>query len=248
MGGLQGKVAIVTGGSRGIGAAIVRRLARDGATVVWTYSTSRDAADRVRAELAEAGYETKPVACDQSGREALSALVRSVHAEFGRLDILVNNAGVMILGPIDDPKRDQAEMDRQVWINMLSPVAAVREASLLMKEGGRIISIGTVSTKRAPFPGLGDYTATKAAMAAYTRSWARDLGPRGITANLIHPGAIDTEMNSAEGPFGQVLKDLTPLGRYAKPAELAAVVAFLASDEASFVNGAEIMVDGGQSA
>lgn len=244
----QGRVAIVTGGSRGIGAAIVRRLAADGAIVAFTYQSSADAAQSLADELSAPDAPVVAIPCDQADRAAVVAMVRSVHARFGRLDILVNNAGVMILGPIDDPDRNQDEMDRQVMVNMLSAVAAVREAAGLMGEGGRIISLGTVSTQRSPFPGLGDYTATKAAMAAYTRSWARDLGPKGITANIIHPGAIDTEMNSAEGPFAHVLRDLTPLGRYARTEELANVVAFLAGPESSYVNGAELLVDGGQAA
>lgn len=245
---LSGRVAIVTGGSRGIGAAIVRRLAGDGASVAFTYQSSSDAARALADELSTPEAPVVAIACDQADRAAVVAMVRSVHGRFGRLDILVNNAGVMILGPIDDPDRDQDEMDRQVMVNMLSAVAAVREAAGLMGEGGRIISLGSVSTQRSPFPGLGDYTATKAAMAAYTRSWARDLGPRGITANIIHPGAIDTEMNSAAGPFAHVLRDLTPLGRYARTEELANVVAFLAGPQSSYVNGAELLVDGGQAA
>lgn len=248
MAALAGKVAIVTGGSRGIGAAIVRRLSADGAAVAFTYHSSEDAALALERELGRAGGQAVAIRCDQADRDAVVAMVHAVHDRFGRLDILVNNAGVMILGPIDDPQRDQAAMDRQVMVNMLSAVAAVRAAAGLMGAGGRIISLGTVSTQRSPFPGLGDYTATKAAMAAYTRSWARDLGPRGITANIIHPGAIDTEMNSAEGPFAHVLRDLTPLGRYARTEELANVAAFLAGPESSYVNGAEILVDGGQAA
>jgi len=245
---LAGKVALVTGGSRGIGAAIVRQLARDGATVAFTYHSSPERALTLASECGAQGQQVVAIACDQADGEAVAAVVRAVHARFGRFDILVNNAGVMILGPIDDPDRNEAEMRRQLAINLTSAVAAVRAAVGVIEDGGRIISLGTVSTQRSPFPGLGDYTATKAAIAAYSRSWARDLGPRGITVNCIHPGAIDTEMNAADGPFGPILAGLTPLGRYGRPEELAAVVGFLAGPDASFVSGAEILVDGGQSA
>ena len=164
---------------------------------------------------------------------------------FGRLDILVNNAGIGLFGAVDDPARDQAAFARLFAINVGGVAAAVRAAAPLMGQGGRIITIGSVSGIWAGFPGLADYCATKGAVAAYTRGWARDLAPKGITVNVVQPGPVDTDLNPDGTEFAAALKAATALKRYGKPEEIAAVVAFLASPAASYITGAAINVDGG---
>jgi len=245
---LQGRVALVTGGTRGIGAAIVRRLARDGADVAFSYASSEGLAAGIVTELEGLGRRGLALRADQADPQAIAALVRQVHARFGRLDILVNSAGVFVMGGVADPAADLAALERQFAINTRGVAAAVRAAAPLLSDGGRVISIGTTGADRIAFPGAADYVASKAAVAAYTRGWARDLGARGITVNVIQPGAIDTEMNPDEGPFADTLKAMTTLGRYGRPEEIAAAVAFLAGPDAAYITGATLNVDGGQSA
>ncbi|QIB34547.1 SDR family oxidoreductase [Ancylobacter pratisalsi] len=245
---LSGKVALVTGGSRGIGAAIVRRLAEDGATVVFSYSASTDRAQQVVGEVEALGGKALAIKADQASPIEVAALVRETHAVMGRLDILVNSAGVFVTGRIDDPEADRTAFDRQLDINVKGVAATVRAAAPLMGDGGRIISIGTAGADHIPFAGAADYIATKAAVAAYTRGWARDLGPRSITVNIIQPGAIDTEMNPQDGPYAETLNKLAALGRYGQPEDIAAAVAFLAGPDAGYITGATLNVDGGQSA
>ena len=165
---------------------------------------------------------------------------------FRRLDILVNSAGVFTMGVVGDPDADIAALDRQQAINLNGVVAAVRAAVPLMADGGRIVSIGTMFASRAPFPGVGDYAASKAAVAAYSRAWARDLGPRGITVNTVQPGPINTEMNPETGDMAPLVKQMTALGRYGQPEEIAGVVAFLVGADAAYITGATLNVDGGQ--
>jgi len=245
---LAGKAALVTGGSRGIGAAIVRRLARDGADIAFSYAASRDRADQVVAEVEALGHRAIAIQADQADPAAVASLVRDAHAAFGRIDILVNSAGVFVTGAVGDPDADLAAFDHQIAVNMKGVAAAVRAAVPLMTDGGRIVSIGTTGAVHIPFPGAADYVATKAAVAAYTRGWSRDLGLRGITVNVVQPGAIDTDMNPESGPFGATLKSLAALGRYGRPEEVAAAVAFLAGPDANYITGATLNVDGGQSA
>ena len=245
---LLGRVVLVTGGTRGIGAAIVRRLARDGADVAFSYANSESQAAGIVAELEALGRRALAVRADQADPQAVAALVQKVHATFGRLDILVNSAGVFVMGAVNDPAADLPALQRQFAINTLGVAAAVRAAAPLLADGGRVISIGTTGADRIPFAGAADYAASKAAVAAYTRGWARDLGPRHITVNVIQPGAIHTEMNPDEGPFADILKAMTTLGRYGKPEEIAAAVAFLAGPDAQYITGATLNVDGGQSA
>jgi 3-oxoacyl-[acyl-carrier protein] reductase len=243
---LDGKVALVTGGSRGIGAAIVRRLAGDGAAVVFSYAASRERADDLVREIEAQGRKAVAIKADQAVATDVAGLVGQAHAAFGRLDILVNSAGVFVTGMVGDPAADIAAFDRQIDINVKGVAAAVRAAVPLLADGGRIVSIGTTGAVHIAFPGAADYIATKAAVAAYTRGWSRDLGPRNITVNIVQPGAINTDMNPETGPFAEVLKGLASLGRYGQPEDIAAAVAFLASPDAGYITGATLNVDGGQ--
>jgi len=245
---LEGKIAVVTGGSRGIGAAIVARLAKEGADVAFSYSNSGDSAGQVVAQVE--AYGRKALACkaDQAVASEVHAFIKKAHETFGRIDILVNSAGIFVTGLVDDPQTNVAAMDRQLDINIKGVVCAVRAAAPLLPDGGRIISIGTTGADHIPFAGAADYVATKAAVAAYTRGWARDLGPRNITVNVIQPGAINTDMNPQDGAFADTLNKLAALGRYGQPEDIAAAVAFLASPEANYITGATLNVDGGQSA
>lgn len=245
---LAGKVALVTGGTRGIGAAIVRRLARDGADVVFSYAASHDAADRLVASIEATGRRALAIRADQAIASEVAALVQQAHAAFGRLDILVNSAGVFVTGVVGDAGSDPTDFDRQIDINVKGVAAAVRAAVPLLSDGGRIVSIGTTGAVHIPFAGAADYVATKAAVAAYSRGWARDLGSRNITVNIVQPGAINTDMNPEDGPFAETLKGLAALGRYGQPDDIAAAVAFLAGPDASYITGATLNVDGGQSA
>jgi 3-oxoacyl-[acyl-carrier protein] reductase len=245
---LVGKAALVTGGSRGIGAAIVRRLARDGADVAFSYAASHEQAEHLVREVEALGRRTVAIKADQANTPEVEALVRQAHSTFGRLDILVNSAGVFVTGTVDDADADIAAFDRQLNINVKGVAVAVRAAVPLMTDGGRIVSIGTTGAVHVPFAGAADYVATKAAVAAYTRGWSRDLGPRNITVNVIQPGAINTEMNPENGPFAEMLKGLAALGRYGQPEDIAAAVAFLAGPDAGYITGATLNVDGGQSA
>ena len=243
---LSGIVALVTGGARGIGAAIVRRLARDGADVAFSYAASEDRARALVKEIEASGRRAVAIRADQASTEQVAALVKEAHARLGRLDVLVNSAGVFVTGTVDDAQADLAAFDRQFDVNVKVVAAAVRDAVPLMSDGGRIVSIGTTGAVHVPFAGAADYIASKAAVAAYTRGWSRDLGARNITVNVVQPGAIDTDMNPQDGPFAQTLKALTPLGRYGRPEEIAAAVAFLAGPDAAYITGATLNVDGGQ--
>lgn len=245
---LAGKVALVTGGSRGIGAAIARKLAEDGADVAISHSNSADRAEALIKELAALGVRAEAFRADQADSAAVAAMVREVVSRFGRLDILVNNAGVFAIAHVDDPQADIAAVARQQAVNIDGVAAATRAAAPLMTDGGRIINIGSNGAAHIPFAGSADYAATKAAVAAYARGWARDLGKRAITVNTIQPGPIATEMNPDSGDFAVMLKGLSALGRYGKPEEIASAVAFLASPGAAYVTGATLTIDGGISA
>jgi 3-oxoacyl-[acyl-carrier protein] reductase len=242
---LAGKVALVTGGSRGIGAATARALAEQGADVAISYSASADKANAVVEDLKGLGVRAVAFKADQAVAAQVVELVEKVAKHFGRLDILVNNAGVFELSSVGDAAKEAARLDRQWAVNVAGVVAAVRTAANLLGEGGRIITVGSVLGDRAGFAGLADYAGTKAAVAGYSRGWARDLGPKGITVNVIQPGPINTDMNPDSGDFAEVQKAGTALGRYGKPEEVAAAIAFLASPEAAFITGTTLDVDGG---
>lgn len=240
---LGGKVALVTGGSKGIGAAIVKRLATDGAAVGFTYASSPEKAQAVEQAVTTAGGKALGIRADSSDAAAVKAAVAEVVKTFGRLDILVNNAGVAVLAPIEDFPPE--EFERTVAINIKGVFYATQEAVRHMGEGGRIIMIGSVNSDRMPFLGGSVYALSKAAVAGFTRGLARDLGARGITVNNIQPGPVDTEMNPADGPFAETLKGMLALQRYGQGDEIAGLVAYLASAEAGYITGASLKIDGG---
>ncbi|MGI5236869.1 SDR family oxidoreductase [Dactylosporangium sp. CA-139066] len=243
---LHGKVALVTGGSRGIGAAIARALAARGADVAITYVTGADRAAEVVCDIKERGRRAIAIEADAADPAAVAAAVDETAELLGRLDILVNNAGYFAAGALCELGAD--EFDRMVAVNVRGPYTAVRAAQRHLGDGGRIISIGSQIAERAPFPGLALYALTKTALAGLTRGLARELGPKGITVNLVHPGPTDTDANRADRPESAGMAALTALGRYAEAGEIADVVAFLASPGAGYVTGATVNADGGWAA
>jgi 3-oxoacyl-[acyl-carrier protein] reductase len=240
---LKDRVALITGGSRGIGAAIAKRLAHDGASVAITYSGSQQKAQEVAGTIETAGGRAVAIQADSADPHAVENAVRETVRTLGRLDVLVNNAGIAMIKPLEEFSLD--EFDHMVAVNVRGVFVAVQAASRHMAEGGRIITIGSINADRVPFAGGSVYAMTKAAVAGLTRGLARDLAPRGITVNVVQPGPVDTEMNPAVGPFAEVLKKTLALGRYARGEEIAGMVAYLASPEAGFVTGASLNIDGG---
>jgi 3-oxoacyl-[acyl-carrier protein] reductase len=240
---LAGKVALVTGGSRGIGAAIAKRLGREGAAVALTYSRSPQKADEVVRAIEADGGRGLAIEADGAVADAVRSAVTQTVRAFGRLDVLVNNAGIITIKQLDQMSLD--DFDRMVAVNVRAVFVATQEAARQMSAGGRVITIGSVNADRMPFMGGSVYAMTKAAVAGLTRGLARDLGPRGITVNVVQPGPVDTDMNPADGEFAAALKGLMALGRYAKGDEIAAMVAYLAGPEAGFVTGASLTIDGG---
>lgn len=242
---LIGKRAVVTGGSRGIGAAIARRLAAEGADVVITYAGNQDGANQTVAAITATGRTGHAIQADAGDPAAQAEAMRHAAAKLGGIDILVHNAGVLVLAPVD---QDQGDAYAQGFgVNVGGVHAGTVAAVPHLHDGGRIIIIGSVNAHHALVPGTAIYCATKAAVAAFARSWARDLAPRNILVNVIQPGPIDTDMNPADGQFGDMLRSLVPLGRYGTADEVAALTTFLASDEASYITGTAIDIDGGMS-
>ncbi|MGW0703511.1 SDR family NAD(P)-dependent oxidoreductase [Streptomyces sp. NPDC002867] len=248
MGELAGKAALVTGGSRGIGAAIVRRLARDGADVAFTYVSERgeERAAEVVAEVRGMGRRALAMRADVALADQVTEAVERAAAEFGRLDILVNNAGVFPSGPIEDVTLE--EVDHTLAVHVRAAFLAAQAAVRHLPRGGRIISTGSNLAARVPFAGVALYSMSKAALDGLTRGLARDLGPRGITVNVVHPGSTDTDMNPADGAGAQAQRDLTALGRFLEPDEVAATVAHLAGPGGRGISGAGITVDLGTNA
>jgi NAD(P)-dependent dehydrogenase (short-subunit alcohol dehydrogenase family) len=242
MGQLAGKVALVTGGSRGIGAAIAQRLAREGAAVAFTYVTAADKAQAVAKRIDADGGRVLVIQADSADPGAVVAAVEQTVQELGRLDILVNNAGVFIGGPIEEATADQA--DRLWAVDVRAVFVACQAAARHMNEGGRIITIGSALADRVPAPGMTLYAMAKSALTGLTRGLARDLAPRGITVALVHGGLIDTDMNPADSP-ASVLSSIPALGRYGSAEDIAATVAHLAGDGGRYVTGAAVSVDGG---
>ncbi|PKO89778.1 MAG: oxidoreductase [Betaproteobacteria bacterium HGW-Betaproteobacteria-12] len=240
---LQNKVALVIGGSRGIGAAIVERLAAEGAAVAFTYVSSAPKAEALAAGLRAQDRKVLAIQADSADEPALRAAVDTTVKTYGRLDILVNNAGVLAVGPLED--FSMADFDRTLAINVRSVFVAIQEAARHMGEGGRIITIGSTNAERMPFAGGGVYAMSKAAIVGLTKGLARDLGPRGITINNVQPGPVDTDMNPDSGEFATTLKGLMALPRYGRTEEIASFVAYLAGPEAGYITGASLTIDGG---
>ncbi|NED99476.1 SDR family NAD(P)-dependent oxidoreductase [Phytoactinopolyspora halotolerans] len=240
---LEGKVAFVTGGSRGIGAATVRRLASEGADVAFTYLRNDGKAAEVVEAVKAYGRRGMAYRIDNANAAAVVDTVNGVADTFGRLDILVNNASLFPTGSMVDTGLD--DFDHTIAVNVRAPFAASAAAARRMTDGGRIITIGSNVAERAPVPGLGLYTLSKTSLIGMVKGLARELGPRGITVNVVHPGPTDTDLNPADGPNAASFAEHTALGRYADPAEVAATVAHLASADAAYITGASILADGG---
>jgi 3-oxoacyl-[acyl-carrier protein] reductase len=243
---LEGKIALITGGSRGIGAAIAKRLAADGANVAITYTKGADAAASAVKEIERAGGKAIAIQADAADVEAVKAAVEKTIATFGQLDVLVNNAGTAIPKAFEETTLE--EMDRVLDINIRGVFVATQAALKHMNEGGRIIMIGSAVGERAVAPGLVPYAATKGAVKMFTQALSREVGSRGITVNNVQPGPIDTELNPASGDWAVPQKAATALDRYGRVDEIAAMVAFVAGPESSYITGANLTVDGGMNA
>jgi 3-oxoacyl-[acyl-carrier protein] reductase len=240
---LDGKVALVTGGGRGIGAAVALRLASQGADVALTFQRDQRSADDVVDRIKALGRRAVAVRADSADPAAVIAAVDRAGGEFGRLDILVNNAGAFLLGPIE--QLTLAEFEQTVAVNVRAPFVACQAAVRHMPSGGRIINIGSNVAERAVFPGFALYAMSKTALTGLTKALGRELGGRGITVNLVNPGPTDTDLNPAGGPNADTINGFTALGHYAAPADVAAMVAFLAGPDARYITGATVNVDGG---
>ena len=243
---LTKKVALVTGGSRGIGAAIAKRLAADGANVAITYSKGADAAQSVVQAIEGAGGKALAIQADAADTDAVKSAVEKTVAAFGGLDVLVNNAGIAIAKTFEETTLE--EMDRLIDINVRGVFVATQAALKHMKDGGRIINIGSCVGERLMTPGLVPYSATKGAVKMFTQGLSREVGSRGITVNNIQPGPIDTDLNPAAGDWAEPQVANTALKRYGNVDEVAALVAFVAGPEAAYITGSNLTVDGGTNA
>jgi 3-oxoacyl-[acyl-carrier protein] reductase len=240
---LSGKVALVTGGSRGIGAAVAAQLAAAGADIALTYQKDAHAAEGAAKAVSAHGRRALTIAADSADADAVAAAVERTVDEMGRLDILVNNAAQFQIGPPDQLTVD--DFDRMFAVNVRAPWVASRAAAAHLPRGGRIITVGSNMVQRTVFPGFSLYSASKTALVGLTKGLSRDLGPAGVTVNLVNPGPTDTDMNPAENPMAGVITGFTALGRYGQPSEIATAVVFLAGDAAAYLTGAVIDVDGG---
>ncbi|MGW1598808.1 SDR family oxidoreductase [Streptomyces sp. NPDC002343] len=243
---LNGRTALVTGGGRGIGAATARRLAREGADVALTYAHDKDAAESVVRDIEALGRRAVALRADSADAEEAADAVRRAARELGGLDVLVGNAAVGVMAPLQD--LTLADLDRVLAVNVRGLFLAARAAAGLMGTGGRIVTVGSCLTARVPGPGATLYAMSKSAVTGLTKALARELAGRGITANVVHPGPTDTDMNPADGPHASGQAAMTALGRFGTAEEVASMVAFLAGPEAAYVTGAEFSVDGGYAA
>jgi 3-oxoacyl-[acyl-carrier protein] reductase len=243
---LNKKVALVTGGSRGIGAAIAKRLAADGASVAITYAKDASAASAVVKAIERDGGRAIAIQADAANVEAVKSAVEKVFATFGRLDVLVNNAGMAIPKAFEETTLE--EMDRVIDINVRGVFVTTQAALKHMNDGGRIIMIGSAVGERVLTPGLVPYSATKGAVKIFTQALSRELGGRGITVNNVQPGPIDTDLNPASGDWAVPQKAVTALNRYGHVDDIASMVAFVAGPESSYITGANLTVDGGMNA
>ncbi|KRD60345.1 3-oxoacyl-ACP reductase FabG [Ensifer sp. ENS10] len=243
---LKNKVALVTGGSRGIGAAIAKRLADEGAAVAVTYSQSKAKAEALVAEITKGGGRALAIQADNRDPDAVEAAVGAVAEKHGRIDILVNNAGVFDAGTVTEVTAD--DFDRTMDVNVKAVFLATRAAAAHMPEGGRVISIGSNLAQRVPWPGMSLYVLSKSALVGFTKAVARDLGPKGITVNIVHPGSTDTDMNPADGELAGPQRGLMAIPRFNEASDVAGVVAWLAGPDGRSVTGAEFTIDGGTNA
>jgi len=240
---LEGKVALVTGGGRGIGAAVALRLAQEGADVAFTFQQNQQRADDMMERIKAVGRRVLAVQADSADPVAVTAAVDRVTGELGRLDILVNNAGRFPVAPLEEVTME--EFEQTVAVNIRAPFVAAQAAVTRMRAGGRIINIGSMMGDRAVFPGFSLYAMSKTALTGLTKALGRELGPRAITVNLVNPGATDTELNPADSPMAETVNGFTALGHYGAPADVAGAVAFLASEDGRYITGATVTVDGG---
>ncbi|GGY39199.1 3-oxoacyl-ACP reductase [Streptomyces omiyaensis] len=243
---MNGTAVLVTGGSRGIGAATAVRLAREGADVAFTYVRDEAAAKEVAARVEAAGRRALALRADAADPGDAAGAVHRAADGLGRLDVLVNNVGIGVLGPLGE--LTLADVDRVLAVNVRAAFLASQAAAERLPDGGRIVTIGTCMTQRVPGPGGTLYALSKSALVGLNRALARELGGRGITANIVHPGPVDTDLNPADGPYAAGQTALTALGRFGTPDEVAAAVAYLAGPEGRYVTGAELSVDGGHAA
>lgn len=240
---LEGKVAFISGGSRGIGAAIALGLAENGADVAFTYRHSAGKAEALAASITALGRRAIAIQADSADPDAITRAVGEAVAAFGGLDILVNSAAVGLNGPIAE--LDIAQYQDMMDVNVRAPVLFAKAAMAHLAAGGRIVSIGSSLGERVPFPGVTAYAMSKAALVAFTRGLSRELGPQGITVNLVQPGSTDTDANPADGPAADFQRGMSSLGRFGEPREVANAVVFLASPAASVITGAVLTADGG---
>lgn len=240
---LKDKVALVTGASRGIGASIAQRLAKDGASVAITYNSSPAKAEEVVKAIEADGGKAIAIKADSASPQKIAQAIEETVSRLGRLDILVNNAGIGTMGPIEQTTLE--DLDQIIAVNLRGVFIAIQTALKFLPEGGRIINIGSSLAERAPFPGTSAYTMTKAGIAGLTRALAHEVGAKGITINNVQPGPVDTDMNPDGSPLSDIVKGMTAIRRYGRTSEIASLVAHLASPEAGFITGANLTADGG---
>ena len=243
---ISGKRAFVSGASRGIGAAIARTLAAEGADVAISYEKSADLAEAVVRDIRALGRNAVAIQADSADVGAVRRSVEEAAEALGGLDILVNNAGILRTGELKDISLE--DIDATLNVNVRAPIVAAKAALAYLGEGGRIISIGSYFADRVPASVLSVYAGSKSALIAFTKGLARELAPKGITANLVQPGSIDTDMNPSQGPYGDVLRQFIATGKYGTGDDIANAVAFLASDKAAYITGSSLTVDGGANA